>query len=351
MMSNYFYFFLIPAVVYIYFVLRLINGIKTPQIEMSYAKRSASVILIGQDDQWAMHQTLFSLANQSYPADLYQVYIVSQHISDSVLEYIEEFVENKPNFHIIWFDKHKFLNQFLELNRGELILFLTGGAEVSRLWLETMAIQMDEDLDLLIGFSEPRFRNVTSNLVDNAYYGEVLFSSFVSAGALSMGRKFIFDTGNVAITTATLNRLLYYHHEFNSPHELRHILLKRAQKLQCNAKFSYMENSMIKSYLNASSEFFSKKRAWYSLISAEDKQENELLVFKLVTIVSKLIAFGHIGILIEYLFFKYGSEVFQVRELQFKSSRIKFYIIWLIIHPFIILYNIIVGLFSTEQKK
>ncbi len=317
---------------------------------MSYAKRSVSVILIGQDDQWAMHQTLFGLANQSYPGELHQVYIVDQDMSDSVREYIRGYIANKANFQIIRFDKQNFLDRFSEINRGELILFVSAGAEISKLWIETMAIQMDEEIDLLIGFNEPIFRSVTTNLVDTAYYGEMLFSSFVSAGALYKGKSFIFDTANVAINSETFGRLLYYHREHNSADELRHTLLKRAQKNLCKAKFSFMEHSMIKSHRNAASEFFSNDRAWYSSLSAEDMKDVRLLVFKLATIIAKLFAFGYICIFLEYLLLKHGSNVFRIRENQFKSSRITFYIIWLIIHPFIILYNIIRKLFLLEKK-
>jgi 1,2-diacylglycerol 3-beta-glucosyltransferase len=121
---------------------------------------SVSVVIAARNEELNLPECLESVANQTYPASLFEIIIIDDGSTDSTSTICDSFVRRFPNIRFMRAksDSHirgkaNALAQAIDVAQGEIILITDADCTVPQTWVEQTAKRYDSQVGLIGGFT------------------------------------------------------------------------------------------------------------------------------------------------------------------------------------------------------
>lgn len=151
--------FVILGSVYCAIILYFFTGIYRVSQSGPGNSLSVSVLVPARNEAQNILACLQSLWEQTYPRDLYQVYVIDDHSTDQTAEVVRRFISDKPNFHLLIHRssqetptfKKQALKYALSRVTSEIILTIDADTRAQPGWIEKITGMYQEDTGLVAG--------------------------------------------------------------------------------------------------------------------------------------------------------------------------------------------------------
>ncbi len=357
--------------VYIYYLIIFGKGIGKKEEAFSFKKKKVSVIIAARNEESTLPFLLFSLTNQSYPQDLFEIIIADDNSSDGTKKVIEKYMNADSNIKIVEVQnrekaispKKNALSQAIEIAEGELLLLTDADCIVGKFWIESMVAHFDEETQMVVGFSATKINNwQTATLAQKYEYVDV-FSLFTAAGgAIKNGKYFSCSGQNISYKKNAFEKVGGFssiaHLLSGDDVNLMQLFRKKNFKIKfSNQPETFVTTRPIRNWTNLINQRsrWSSNLKWQIFLNLEFFVYLSVIAGLLIFILTMLIINPIVGvvtffikIIADYLVLQKGLKVFN-----FPAERKKFIFFKMLIDPFFLLFSAIIGqfgLFSWKKK-
>lgn len=152
----------IVTAIYVVGVLAFVVGLFLPAPPRRPNRRRVSVVVAARNEQHRIGNLLSDLTNQTYPEELYEIIVVDDGSSDRTASIVRAAQVQHPNVRLLhvtetpsWMSPKKYaLEQGIRAARGEIILTTDADCRVSNAWIETVLSYFNDDVGMVVGFSQ-----------------------------------------------------------------------------------------------------------------------------------------------------------------------------------------------------
>ncbi|MBN2365263.1 MAG: glycosyltransferase [Calditrichaeota bacterium] len=150
---------IVPALIYAGLIFYFFAGLFRLRRDLRKNLFSVSVLVPARNEKFHIRDCLQSLWNQTYPRDLFEVWIIDDESTDSTAEIVRDYIKDKPNFHLISHHrdssrpsfKKQALKFALEKVTGEIVMTIDADSVAQPRWIEKMTGLYEEDTGLVAG--------------------------------------------------------------------------------------------------------------------------------------------------------------------------------------------------------
>ena len=368
---------IIILIIYCFFIIWLLEGYKFIIKDFNKSKKYkpfVTVLIAARNEEKNLDKLLFSLNNQEYPKNLYQIVIVNDRSNDNSKRILDSYTDIISNLKIInidrcpsiWAGKKWALHNGIRQSKGELILQTDADCFMSKNWIESMVTPFR---DASVGFvsSLTPLINKESNIFNNLFMMDSIAQDMFSGYSIGKGLILSCNARSIAYRKSYFLEMKGYHQIKNiisGDDDL--VLHKIVHYIGCRVKFISDKKAMVfskspnslKEFINQRSRYASKGFQYYKLkfISKEMKIILPFLFFINLISFFLIIKFCRTGLPIYLiaLLFKIIPDYFMINPIYLKNN-LKWdwlsFIVLSIIHPiYIILFAIIGPLYKYEWK-
>lgn len=153
--------FAIALGIYVVMGLLFAMGLFLPARQQNAAQLFVSVIIAARNEERLLPDCLYSVLNQTYPGNLFEVIVVDDRSEDRTASMVQQFAEKHSNVRLIQIKekaekisgKKNALEQGIKVSRGDILLFTDADCTVQNTWIEGMVRYFTNDVGLVIGAS------------------------------------------------------------------------------------------------------------------------------------------------------------------------------------------------------
>lgn len=344
-------------------------GLKNRKTEFNHSKPYVSVIIAARNEAKNISYLLTSLANQTYPAEKYEVIIADDNSQDETQTIVQQYCDKWKNFklvNVIGRDKvispkKNALSQAIEKAKGDIVLSTDADCLVGKYWIESMIASFDEN-DMMIGFSRTKLKDwKKTNLTKKFEHFDFLAMFFAAAGAITSGKYFSCSGQNIAYRKQSFQKVGGFE-------KIKHLisgddvnLMQLFRKMNMKVMFAFTNHSYV--YTQPVKDLYtllSQRSRWSSNSKWQIILNPEFFLYLLsvffITFLPFILLFVFwqlaLGVLLlkissELLFLRYGLDVFSEDK-----NKLMFYPTWFILQPlYIVTVAIMGGLNIFTWKK
>ncbi|MBN2830253.1 MAG: glycosyltransferase [Candidatus Cloacimonetes bacterium] len=328
-------------------------------------KKTVSVCIAARNESDNLRNLLMALVNQTYPKELYEVFIADDGSEDNSREIVRSFAEKYTNIHLLEINdrelvvspKKNALTKAISHAKGEIILTTDADCVVPVTWIESMVSAFyDESVSLVAGYSRIHLQDWkhASILHKFEFYDfAALYSAVI--GSYAWGHGFTCVGQNLAYTRKAFD-------EINGFESIKHLisgddvnLMQTMKKRGFKTIFNFDKNSFV--YTN-------RIMGWKQLINQRSRWAWNLkwqmklrpiffwIVFLVLSYFTSIIALiftnwqwaallAGFRVLLEIIYLSIGF-----RYLDVEPERIRFYPIWSVLMPILYLVTVPMGHFN-----
>lgn len=186
---------ILTCVVYSLVLIVFIVGLARPRAGSNQIPHSISVVIAARNEEHNIGFCLSDLANQTYPAERFQVFVVDDHSSDRTVEIVTSYCQRHANFHLIQIEDipANFSPKKYALTRGtaastdEIILMVDADCRMQPTWIETMNSYFVPNVGMVIGFSQLGRRQRPMTFFEKLQAFDFLALMGAAAGSANLG--------------------------------------------------------------------------------------------------------------------------------------------------------------------
>lgn len=268
------------------------------------SKPFISIVVAVRNEEAYILNLLNDIAQQHYPSDKFEVWVVNDHSEDNTYIVLEEWLNQhsvRP-FHLITLPSGKSgkkaaITEGVSLARGEIILTTDGDCRVKPDWLASVASQFNETTQLLVG--AVRLYPV------NVFFAELQtleFASLIGTGAatLGWGKPTMCNGANLAYRKSAFHDVEGYSGNAQIPSGDDEFLLRKiSSRFPDGIRFSASPSGVVDAAPSDTwSEFFNQRIRWAGKWRAHGVGVSGLLAFFIFLFhvsVVLLVALGCVG--------------------------------------------------------
>jgi len=162
-----------------------------------------SVVIALKNEEENLKDLINGLKNQDYPKDKYEILLVDNASDDNTHQHIEEMVKDLPSFISLTTKdyqsdfryKKEAMMMGIENSKGEIILSTDADCIVQSSWISSIASQYNENIEMVIGFSEVISDN---SIFLNLQKLDFLQLMAAAKGSLNLGFKWAGSGQNIS---------------------------------------------------------------------------------------------------------------------------------------------------------
>jgi len=363
---------LILLIIYKRYINIYTKGINIPAKISSPRKYTASIIVAAHNEEGNISNLLTALVNQSYPTELMEIIIANDSSTDRTRDIVLSFQKRWPVIKLIdvvgrdtvQSPKKNALQQAIDKSCGEIILTTDADCIVGQYWVESMISNYEEDIDMVVGFSQTSIINwKKSSLVQKFEFFDFVVMYGVVAGAIAQGKYFSCIGQNLSYRKSTFYKVGGFERikKYLSGDDIN--LLQLFRKEDAKVAFSFNRYSFARTRAASSwIQLFNQRSRWASNMKLQLKLNPEFFLYLLSVICLTSMIF--ITLFLDYkvgllfigtkAFFEYRfiNKVFN--KFKIDNNRLNFFPLWIILQP---IFGIIVSLmgqvnmFKWKGKK
>ncbi|MBW6515391.1 MAG: glycosyltransferase [Candidatus Cloacimonetes bacterium] len=354
---------------YLFYLIIFAYGYKRRNEELIYKKKTVSIIIAARNEEKNIGRLLTSLVNQSYPEELYKVYVIDDRSEDKTAQIVQQFADKWNNVQLVQIKKtpvavspKKFaLSEAIKESDGEIILLTDADCLVTKYWVEAMVSNFTDNISMVAGFSRtliPNWRN--STLLEKFEYFDFLLMFMAAAGAIFAGKYFSCSNQNLAYLRTAYKKVGGFE-------KIKHILsgddvnlMQLFRKERFKIRFSLINHSFV--YTQPVSTFgklISQRSRWASNAKWQLQLNPEFFVYLVsifivhVSIITLIFLCWQLAMLM-FLFkaiveFIYVASHFKLFESE--KQRMSFFPYWAIIQPFYLIIVTLRGVLNLFSWK
>ncbi len=194
------------SILYIITILLFLIGLLTKKSGSNTTQYNVTVVIAARNEEDNIGNILEDLAQQTYPADKYNVIVVNDGSTDNTQVVIDTFTNRFSNFSSLavqavpnGFSPKKFaLQQAIEQSKSELILSTDADCRVQASWIESMVSYFTPEIGFVIGFSQYGTPHDIQNTIENLQAFDFMQMMGVAAGTSNMGLPMAASGQNLA---------------------------------------------------------------------------------------------------------------------------------------------------------
>lgn len=358
---------------YSFFIIKIYNGLKKlkPFSNKSNLEEFVSVIVPFRNEQKNLENVYYSLINQNYPKDKFEIIFVNDNSTDNSVDLLEK-INNHSNVKILSVPKdysknaHKkrAIRYGIENSKGEIIVTTDADCFHSQNWLRSILSCFDEKTGFVSGPAE--------FLEDSTIFYKMQkleFAGLVIAGAglIGAGKPTICNAANIAYRRKVFFEVGGFLHNMNLSSGDDELLMQKIfQDTNHKIKFVISKDAIVKTKGNNSlNEFYQQRKRW---ASKGLFYKNKALVFRLILIylfylsflIQPFLGFFNEIFFLTFLFtlsLKFLLEYVTIKrglELLFDKSLLKYFLITEFFHaPYIVIMGLLgaFGNFVWKNRK
>lgn len=357
------YITLIAGIFYFLLALSYSWGFTHIRRKRSFKKRLVSVIIACRNEEETLTRLLTILANQTYPAELYEVIVANDESDDRSEEILKLFSDKCKYinyFNVVDRDlavspKKNALSQAISQSKGEIILLTDADCFPKSTWIESMVQAFTDDVAMVAGYSATKIAWKKASFVQKFEHIDLLCLYIGLAGGFAIGKQFTAVGQNLAYTREAYDKVGGFskinHLISGDDCNFMQLLRKEGMKIRFNFEDdSYVKTRPIPSWR----KLFNQHSRWFSNLKLMLMSNTEFFL-----ILTTLFIF-YVGIVvtlfIDWRIFLIALALKFVGEIQmfyfsypiFKVHRrlIWFYPVWMVIQTIFNILTIFIGQFN-----
>ena len=367
----------IILVIYCFFIIWLLEGYKFIIKDFKKSQKYnpfVTVLVAARNEEKNLDKLLFSLNNQEYPKNLFEIVIVNDRSNDNSERILDSYIDIISNLKIInidrcppiWSGKKWALHNGIKQSKGKLILQTDADCFMSKNWIESMVAPFEDGSVGFVSSLTPLI-NKRSNIFNNLFMMDSIAQDIFSG--YSIGKDLILSCNARSIAYRKS-----YFLEMKGYHQIKNIisgdddlvLHKIVHYIGCRVKFISNKKSMVfsespntlKEFINQRSRYASKGFHYYKLQFISKEMKIILPFLFLVNLICcfLIMKFCNTGspIYLIALLLKIIPDYFMINPIYLKNN-LKWdwlsFIILSTIHPiYIVIFAIIGPLYRYEWK-
>ncbi len=155
--------FVITTIGYVLILFFFWIGLFFPNQRRQYRQPFVSVVIAARNEEHNIRHILDDLAQQTYPADRFEIVVVNDHSVDQTAFIIESYCQRYSNIRLIHAREDKTgrltakknaIQQGIVASKGEIILTTDADCRVKPSWVATMVSYFTDDVGMVVGFSQ-----------------------------------------------------------------------------------------------------------------------------------------------------------------------------------------------------
>ncbi|HEX9973198.1 MAG TPA: glycosyltransferase [bacterium] len=195
------------------FILMLLNrGLLRLRRGKNTHNYRVSVIIAARNEEQNIGSCIEALANQSYPADRFEIIVVDDRSFDCTALIVQNYCRQFANIRLLRIadlvkgisPKKNALQKGIEVATGEIILTTDADCVPEPGWVKSMVSYFEPEVGLVAGFS-PLESNENNNLIHRLFTLDSLTLAAVAAGSFGLGKPLTCNGRNLAYRRATFD--------------------------------------------------------------------------------------------------------------------------------------------------
>ena len=281
--------FILSAVHYLYFLLKIFRGLK--KVQNTYDGDSSnlfiSVIIPFRNEAENLINSLVSIESQTYPKDKFEVIYVNDSSEDDSMKILTGAVKSEnikvisvPADFAVNAHKKRAIRYGIENSTGEIIITTDADCVHGKEWLKVISSVFDADTGFVSG--PVKFQDggtVFGKLQEIEFAGLVL----AGAGLIGSGSPTICNAANIAYRRSAFEEVGGFKGQMNLSSGDDELLMQKIHKnTDYKVKFCWNVKALVKTEANKSvNQFYQQRKRWASKgLFYGDK----LLILKLILI-------------------------------------------------------------------
>ena len=229
-----------------------------------------SILIAARNEENNIEKLLYSLYNQSFLKELFEVIIVDDHSEDRTKIIINDFIYKHKDINIRLLEaesegKKRAISQALHKAENELIMVTDADCELNTEWIESVVgFYQEERCKMILA---PVLLSPAENLFEKIQVLEHLSLIASTAGSASIGFPVMCNGANMAYEREAALEVEKLRHDFNIPSGDDMFLLEQFVKNfgYRNVKFLLNKSAVVKTRTcKTIKEFFRQRRRWVS---------------------------------------------------------------------------------------
>ncbi|MFZ0390910.1 MAG: glycosyltransferase, partial [Calditrichia bacterium] len=216
--------FLLLSLFYSAIIIYFFAGIIRIRKQQSGRQYRVSVLVPARDEEAHIADCLQSLKQQTYPQELYEVFVIDDHSVDATAAAALKAMSGQPNFRLLQHRnsdekptfKKQALKYGLQFASGEIIMTIDADSIAQPQWIEKMAASYGEDTGMvagLVSFLPEKEKSIFHKLQTLEFAGIV----FCGAGSLGNGRPIICNGSNLSFRRSAFDEVGGYDSNLHLP--------------------------------------------------------------------------------------------------------------------------------------
>ncbi len=348
-------------VTYVVHVIKFYFGYKNFSSNLSYKKRSVSIVVASHNEAANLPTLLTSLVNQKYPSELYEIIIADDGSTDGSEAIIRSYADMGVKLHYIRTTgretaispKKNAMNLAIQKAQNEIILTTDADCIVPLTWIESTVQHFTDDVSVVAGYSRTLLKNWSkASLVNKYEHFDFAATYLVLAGGYTLGKSWACIGQNLAYRKTAWEDVGGFekiqHLITGDDVILMHLMRRAGHKVVFNFDpHSFVYTQPMPSW----KELISQRARWASDMKHQFKLHPEFFFILLsmaffywgsiaMLFFNWKLALCFLGsrVLIELIFLNYSKATFQV-----SSQMMRFYPVWVVIQNFFLVFTMVLG--------
>ncbi len=216
--------YLVLGIYYALIILYFRVGIARIKENTRTRRMPVTVLVPARNEEKHILECLESLAQQTYPAELFRVIIIDDHSTDGTADLVEEFVRKHANFRLLRYRnsgekptyKKQALKYGLQFVESELVFTIDADTVAQPEWLERMVNYYDEETGMVAGLVTFR-PEAEESLFDRLQTLEFAGIVFCGVGAVGNNNPLICNGSNLSYRLAAFREAGGYEGNLHIP--------------------------------------------------------------------------------------------------------------------------------------
>jgi len=207
---------LISAIVYSFFIILFLIGTLLKNTKTRSDSNLVSVVIAARNEEDCIGHILSDLLNQTYPKDKFEVIVVNDQSSDKTAAVVKKIARENPFIRLVnacddenglLTAKKNAIQQGILASKGEIILSTDADCRVKSTWIETMVSYFNEDVGMIVGFSQIGQPDIKQSHFENLQAIDFLALLTAAQGSLNLNIPLAATGQNIAYRKSTFEEV------------------------------------------------------------------------------------------------------------------------------------------------